>query len=303
VLPFDASPVLQLIRRSVAQSDGAAMFLRENIWDRLREEHGVRFTLMGDECFSAASGPLSESHILEYLGLHYLHEVPSLWAYIRPDRFEEFTHLSRSELARLFPAGSGRPAHNIENELLHRQRLYHFGNPKRRMIARHGIQVRRPLLDLSLLTEIGHIPFRYMVGKDIVQRAMDHARPDIAALPRARATETVTYDSAFAELERQGGQVSACLFDGNPLMGEYFNLGAVRQLLADVVSGQPQRRRGRFEGLLPPQFRRWLAAIARRHLHMRAPYLTSRSARLLRIVSVSEVLRHVARRCPPAPTA
>lgn len=299
LLQFDPSPVLQLIRRSVAQSDGAAMFLREDIWDTLREQHGVRFVLIGDECFSATSGPLVEANILEYLGLHCLHEIPSLWAFIRRDRFEEFAQRSRAEHARLFPPGSGRPAHNILNELLHRQRLYHFHNPKRRMIARHGIQVRRPLLDLSVLSEIGHIPFRYMVGKELVQQAMDRARPDIASLPRARATETVTYDRAFTELERQGGQVSAFLFEDNPLMGEYFNLEAVRQLVADVTSGQAPPRRGRFEGLLPPQVRRWMAAIARRYFHLRAPYLTGRSARLLRILSVAEVLRHVARRCPP----
>jgi asparagine synthetase B (glutamine-hydrolysing) len=298
LLQYDPGAVLALVRRSVAQSDGAAPFLREDVWDALHRDHGVSYILMGDECFSASSGPLAEGSIREYLDLRCLDECVSLLPYVRKDRLEEFIQLSRLESAKLFPAGSGRPAHNILNELLHRQRLFHFHNPKRRMIARHGIQVRRPLLDLPLLTDVGHIPFRYMIDKNIVQQAAMQARSDIAALPRARATETVKYADAFAELERQGGQVSSFLFDANPLLGDYFDLDALCGLVREVTSGPTEARRGRLEGLLPPQVRHWLAAMARRHLHMRSGHLISKSERLLRMICISEVLRHINRRCP-----
>jgi hypothetical protein len=297
LLEYKSDDILDLVRQTIRETDGAAMFLKENIWDMLHNVYAVNHVLMGDECFNVAVGPVRESHILEYLGLRSLDHCPSIWPYVRTDKFGNFLEISRSQCSRLFVRESGRPTQNILDELLHRHRLQFFHNPKRTMITRHGIKVRRPLVDLELLEFVQELPFKYRVGKLAVRQALRSQNRAVYALPRARTTENISYAERLRKLELDGGQVSEAIFRDNPLLEEIFDLEAIRGLIADVASASTTRRRGRCEGLLPPQLRRWLAAAARRHLRMHSPYMTEKWQRLLRIIGVSETLRHVNRRC------
>jgi hypothetical protein len=299
IVLYKGADVLDLITWTVTDTDGEAMFLREGIWSEVRSIVGSPYLLIGDECFSGAAGKVARESMLEFLGLRSLGECPTLWPFIRRDRLQEFCDISRAEVDRLLVGSEGRPLNNVLDEALHSHRAFHFSNPKRRMLYRAGMQMRRPLVALDVLDFNRALPLRQRIGKRLVLEAMKARAPDIAALPRARDTETVDYWAYLQAMEKDGGKVASFIFDDNPLLERYFDLAAVRSLVAKLTAvGQAAPRRTlRLADLLPPQHRRVLAAFARKYLHMRSPCLAGASAQLLRIVGVAAVLRHVHRRC------
>jgi len=300
VLRYDAGRFLQTIQNSVYESDGAACFLLEDVWDRVHEACGSDYVLTGDECISVAAGPVTEDHILECLGIRPLREVPSLWPYLRQDRIEEFKQFTDDVCRRRLEGLSGRPTNNQLDELSHRQRLFHFVNPKRRMHALHGLLARRPLLDLDFMNFLRTVPWKYRNGKTIVRQALRRVNPEAYRLPRARTRELVDYGLHFAALEKAGGQVSAFFFDDNPLLPEMFDVARLRELVARVAAYEPSaapKRRFSMDHFMPPHVRQWLAAFARKYLKMHARHLTSPTAILLQVAKVAAALRHVANRC------
>lgn len=303
IVPYAGDDVLKLVAWTTAETDAEATFVREGIWDEVRRAAGSPYLLIGDECFSCAAGSVARETMLEFIGLRDLSRCPSLWPYVRGDRFEAFCELTSAEISQLIACTEGRPANNVLDERLHSQHAFHFHNPKRRMLYRMGLQARRPLLARQVLDFNRALPMRLRKGKRLALDAMARNAPDVAALPRARDTETVDYARAFRQLERQGGQVTRFIFDDNPLLSEYLDADAVNDLVRRVTSEQSpaRKRRPRLSDFIPPQARRVLAAFARKHLKMRSPYLTHPSEQLLRIVRVAAACRHVHHRCQGSP--
>ena len=301
VVQYDPMDVLDAVRQSVHDADAAAGSVFENIWDRIHAELGLDHVLIGDECFGLTAGLIHETQVLECVTVRPLRAVPVLWPYVNPERLEEFLELSGASCRALQAGRLGRPPHNQVDELWHSQGLVRWFGPKRRSLARHGLNVRRPLVDLEVLEFIRTLPYRYRRGKWLVRKAMARANRRASRLPRARHAEHVSYGPAFAALENDGGHVSRFVLEDNPLLAEYLHPRAVRELIARVAAsggaaGGPDRA-SRLAALVPPRWRSFLVAKARRYLRLRAPTLTSPPEVLHRIAIVAHALRHVYQRC------
>lgn len=300
VFHYDGREVLTAIRESVYDADGAAGFIHQNIWGRLKEDLGLEYLLIGDECFGRAGGSARQSDVLDFVAIRALENCEALWPYLRQDRLSEFISISRKECQVLREGGTGRVPCNQIDELWHDQGLCQGFAPKRRSLARHGLHVRLPLVDLQVLDLLRTVPPRYRVGRRLIRGIGKTCRPDLWKVPFARYGEDIDYQSQLAALESNGGQVTSFLLDDNPLMGEFFDEAAVRKLVAGMTSPQTVSRREwklcLLDGL-PPAWRLWATARARRYLGMRGPYLRRTGELLLRIMTIAEVLRHVRHRC------
>ncbi len=308
VVQYNGSDVLETIRKSVYQSDGAACFLLEDAWDDIRQACGTSFVLMGDQCFSSANAPVRQEHILECLGVRTLFNCISVWRYLNPNKLEEFKRLSQQQAEICVRGLSGRPANNQIDELAHRQKHFNFFNPKRRMIARYGLQVRQPLMDLDVLNLIKEIPYKYRNGRYLIRKLVAKRRPEFSEIPRPRTRELIDYKFFLTNAEKDSNGITSFMFDDNPLMGQFFDKDTLCQLIQTVTSASqvqatPKRRKFILDELMPPQIRQWLAARARRYLGMHAPYLTNPTDQLRRIMMVSQALRHVHKRCQTKPVS
>ncbi len=300
VVRYDGSQVLTAIRQSVYDADGAAGFIHQNIWERLRDDLGLEYLLIGDECFGRVGGSVRQADVLDSVAIHALGNCKALWPYLRRDRLEEFISINHKECRRLLEGRVGRVPCNQIDELWHDQGLCQGFAPKRRSLARHGLHVRLPLVDLGVLELLQTVPPRYRVGRRLIRRIGKTCRPDLWKVPFARYAEDIDYQSTLAALEADGGQVTSFLLDDNPLVGEFFDEVAVRQLVAETTSPQTASRRDwrlRLVDELPAPWRPWAVATARRYLGMRRPYLPSTSALLVGVMTVAEILRHVSHRC------
>jgi asparagine synthetase B (glutamine-hydrolysing) len=303
VVQYDGGEVLAAMRRSVCDADGEAGFVEQSIWDRLRDELGYEYVIIGDECLGLTAGRIHESQVLDCVAVRALGDVRTLWPYVRSDRFDELAELSDRSCRELQAPWLGRPPVNQVDELWHRQGMGRWFNPKRRLLARYGLIARRPLLDRDVLDLLRSVPYRYRCGRMLARKAIVRVNPAMTKLPLARGEEAGDYRGHLREMEEGGGEVSAFLFDDNPLAERYLNEEAVRALVARVTA-QPstpvKRRRMRLIDVLPPGLRAWLVARARRYLKAKAPALTGQTDQLLRIILAAECLRYVHRRCGTA---
>lgn len=303
VIKFYPNLVLDTIQASVFESDGAACFLMQHVWDSVRSEGGSNYVLTGDECISGAAAPITEGHILECMMVRRLAEEPGLLPYLNPSRLSEFMELSDSACRIRMEGLSGRPTNNQLDELTHRQQLIQHHNPLRRMSARQAVLVRRPLLDLPFMDFLKTVPWKHRNGKTIVREALKRRNRALYHIPRARVIERPDYGPILAALERDGGRISSFVFNDNPFFEEIFNVRAVRELVGEVALIKPESRPRAIWNVtqfIPAQARRWMTAHARRYLGIHARHQTSPTALLLQVLKVAAALRHVSRRCAGA---
>ena len=299
----DGGQILEAIRQSIFDSDGAGV-MYEGFWDQIHRDLGLQYMLIGDECFGRTSGGVRRSDMLDFVGIHPLEDWPVFWPLLLPKRLEEFWHVSREQCGRLAAEFSHGDLRNRIDEMWHVQGLVQWFSPKRRAIIRHGLHMRRPLLDLQVLDLVRTIPARYRMSKALARTALRREAPQVFKIPFAHYREDVDFQPHFAALESQGGQVSRYLFEDNPLMEEFFDLTALRRLVAGVTGPQARPRRNwkaRLMDLTPPRWRAWLAARARRLLGLRAPALRRESDLLLRVLITAAILRHLHCRGQGAP--
>jgi hypothetical protein len=291
--------VLDTIQGSVFESDGAACFLMQDVWDAVQAIGGSDYAIIGDECISGAAAPITEKHVLECVLVHRLADVPSLLPYLNPNRLAEFMELTEFACRIRMEGLSGRPTNNQLDEITHRQQLIHHHNPLRRMHARHGLLVRRPLLDLDFMDFLKTVPWKHRNGKRIVREALKRRNRAIYQVPRARVIERPDYGRKLSALER-GGRTTAFVFDDNPLLEEILNAGALQKLICMVAlinPETPRRPAWSVNQFIPAQARRRMTAFARRYLGIHARHQTSPTDLLLQVIKVAAALRHVSRRC------
>lgn len=299
-LTYDPACMLEDIDYTVGQSDGAVGFVREHVYDSLRQRCHCDFLLLGDENSGVAGGPVRHDRLLDYLGIRALAGIPSLWPVLNADRLREFLQISEAAEAEL-GVDPRRPAHNVLDELCFTWRNSTRMAALRWMINRHLLRPRQPLLDLELLQFVQGLPRKYRVAKSLVRGIVQSRSPELYRLPRARGRDAADYAAVLRRLEGQGQVVSHWLFDDNPLLGEFLDRPAVERLL-QLVTREPTaaapRRRFGFRNLLPVRSRMWLTAMARYTLGMTSPMLSSPLDVLLRVMEVSRTIKHVSRRCP-----
>jgi len=300
IIRYDPGKVLKAIEDSVYYSDGAAGFVHGETWEHVHHRIGADFVLIGDECFGLTFGPVPEDQVLDCVLVRSLPSLPELWPYLNPDRLDEFLECSASACRRVQASRAGRPTYNQVEEFWHCQGLGRMFNPKRSMLRRYGLGVRRPLLDRDVLDLVKALPYRYRRGRWLVYKALAETNRAVGKLPRARYTETARYDTYLASLEQEKGAVSSFVLEDNPLLEQYLDVGRVAELIRSVAaagrSAPAVPPRG-WRNLLPPRLQRWLVAKGRRLLNVRRATFAGPADILLRIALLAETLRHVHYRC------
>lgn len=298
VFHYEPSRFLQAMRHSIALSDGAAGFVFEDVWDRIRQSVGGVPILLGDECMGLPyRGVLGAGDEFLRIGLTPLDHEPILSACVRGDRLREFEARSRADLEAVgadLPPGH---RHDRSEELYFAQRLIHMLNPKRRLIGHAGLRVRRPWLDLALLDHVRALGRGDRQGKACFREALARIGPALFALPLSTdsTSETINYRGHIRRAEQRDGAVSEQLLGGSPWFADYFDRDAVLGLLTDVCREEPPAP------VVPPEppprtlraklvMRARIMARRRRRYH-RPPL--SPTAALLAILRTSMALEHL----------
>jgi hypothetical protein len=286
------------LRESVYCSDGAAGFIFENVWRRIKEETGLEYLLLGDECMGWSEGRIPREEVLPTVGILRMRPLTEVLALLRREGREELVEEAEGEAEAILTGCTAETSCDCVDELYLQQRLIHFLNSKRRVIARHGLGVRHPWLDLDVLNFIRRVPTRYRIRKRLFRDTLTFMNPAMFELPQAREGEEISYHQYLRARERENGGISSMLFDDNPLLEESFDLSAIRELVHAVclapMPAVPKPRRFDARALLPPGLRFYLAML-RRRLSNRPARLTNDDA-LLRVLTVGEVLRQLNRR-------
>ncbi len=293
----DCHDFIAALRDSVYCSDGAAGFIAENVCDRIREETGLEYVLVGDECMGYTTGLTSNARVLPSVHIHSIKRLSGLQSVLRKDRLELFIEQSEAELRAITDKCCVNTPCDRADELYFQQRLIHFLNPKRRVLMRHGLCVRSPWLDLDILNFIRKVPTRYRIGKKLFRDTLFYINPGLFELPRARENETVNYHAALSKSERERKGISEIIFHDNPLLEEFFDISSVQTLIEEVcLSETPVQTQVRFNPLtlMPMGLRLRLGAL--HHYLMNPAPRIGNVYLLLMVMTVAETLRQLKNR-------
>jgi hypothetical protein len=298
VFQVDGRDFQEALRESIYCSDGAAGFIFENVWQRIKEETGLEYLLLGDECMGWNNGRIPREEVLPTVGILRIKPLTEMLALLIREGREELVEQAESEAEFILTGCTAATPCDCVDELYLQQRLVHFINSKRRVISRHGLGVRNPWLDLDVLNFIRRVPTRYRIRKKLFRDTLTSMNPAMFELPTAREGEVISYRQYLRTRERENGGVSSILFDDNPLLEENFDLSAIRELVYTVclapMPAIPKPRRLDARALLPPGLWFYLGMVRRRLLEP-SPQLVHDEA-LLRVLTVGEALRQLNRR-------
>jgi len=297
VIHYDGRQFARAMQESVHASDGAAGFVFENIWEDVRQATGAEYLLMGDQCITGYTGPLSNAQVLSSINVYSLQSLNELQGCMRQDRLDSFIELSARDIQAINASCKTEEPHDRVDQLNFEQVLIYFLPPKRRLTARHGMFVRNPWYDLDICNFVQKIPRRYRVGKSLFRKTISYIEPSLSRLPRAREGETIDYRSYLREYERKEKLVSQMIFSDNPFFGEFFDVQAVEKLVKDVcLSDNATEKRRRFDPktLLPMAIRGKVSTTVR--YFTRPSIQLSGVQLLLRILTVATALRHLSNR-------
>jgi len=132
--------------------------------------------------------------------------------------------------------------------------LVNAHQPKRRIHGRFGLHVRNPWLDLDLLNFVRKLPLRWRLRKRLFMRVMRRVDPALMRITFGRGTEQIDYRYHLSVAEKRDQTVTKLILADNPLLGEFFDLTAVRRLIDQVCAAdvpRPSRRRLDLETILP----------------------------------------------------
>jgi len=246
VVHYDGREFVQAMRESVYASDGAAGFVFENIWEDIRQATGAKYLLAGDECMGWAIGPMSDTQVLSSIGINSLESLNELQGCMRQDRLGSFIEVSARDIEGIDASCRIKVPCDRVDQLYFEQRLIHFLTPKRRMIAKHGLFVRNPWLDLDILNFVRKLPTHHRVRKSLFRKTIRHINPSLCRLPRAREPETINYQGYLSEAEKKRQTVSKMVFEDNPFFEEFFDISRVRKLIEEIccldVAVTPKQR-------------------------------------------------------------
>jgi asparagine synthetase B (glutamine-hydrolysing) len=304
VVPYDPRDFAEAMQASVSASDGAAGFVFQNIWDRIREETKIQYLLRGDECMGWCTGPISATRVLPSVGLHSLGRMSELKRCFRRGKVEAFVADMEAELETILSSCHALTPYDRVDELYLGQRWIHYLQPKERILSRAGMHVRNPWLDRDVLDFVRTLPARCRLRKRLFRQTLARLAPSLFRIPRARESEFDNYRSALRAAEREDGTVSRLVFQDNPLLEDFFEQGAVKELIEHVCSRVPSpKTRSRFDprSILPVSMFVPLYAV-RNYVTDPPPRLTG-ARLLLRIATTALALRHLAKRLARRPAA
>jgi hypothetical protein len=291
VVHYDGRSFLDSLQDSILSSDGAAGFVFENIWEAIRDTTGTDYVLIGDECMGWSTGITSNDRILHQLGIHDASALGNVRTCLSIDKRESLVARSLADTEALFTAASPRNSHDTIDELYFRERLINMLLPKRRVLARHGLRVRNPWLDLELLNFMRTLPSRYRIRKKLYLDSICSVQPRLFRIPRARASETVDYRSHIAKQEATDRSISESIASVSSPLVDFFDPDAVKHLLkgqsGNFASTEASKTR-RLVQLLPIPLRQRLASFAR-SLGNPPPTLPD-TVLLLRLIALSTAL-------------
>lgn len=285
------------LQDSVYCSDGAAGFMGENVWGRIREGTDLEYVLLGDECMGCTTWPTSNARGVPRVHSYSIKRLSGLQSLLRKDRLDLFIEQSEAELKAITANCRANTPYDCADGLYFQQRVIHFHDPHRRVTMRHGLGVRTPWLDLDILNFIRKVPTRYRIGKKLFLNTVVYLNPDLLKLPRAREDETVNYHAALSRSERESKCVSEIIFNDNPFLEEFFDISSVRALIDKVcLSVAPVQPPTHFDpiSLMPRGLRSSLGAL-QRYLMNPAPQVSNVDL-LLRVMAVAETLRQLKNR-------
>ena len=294
VIYNDRHDFIRAMRRSVCTSDGAAGFVRENVWEKIRKEVEVDYLIMGDECMGWSAGIMSYNRIMPSLSIHSLQRMTCLHPYLSKDKLDAFIQFSEADIQDILSENINTSAYDCVDEFYLRHRLVNCLNPKRRMISKYGMQVRNPWLDLDVLNFIRKIPVRYRIEKYLFRKTLFKLNQDLYRFPRAREYETGDRLDYLSVIERDNQGISRFIYDDNPLLQDYFDISSTQELLRQILlEPHPTSLRSQFNlrKVLPRPLALKLAATVR--------YFTNPTPKLelpkqvLRIATVATALRHL----------
>jgi asparagine synthase (glutamine-hydrolysing) len=294
VYQVDGSDFLNALRESVYFSEGAAGFIFENIWSKIREKAGVDYLLIGDECFGWTNGLTSNKQVLPCVGIYSLRRMKQVHSLLRGDRQEHFFEQSRAEIERIIHECSAQTPYDRVDELYMQQRLIHYLNPKRRVISNNGLGIKNPWLDLDILNFMAKTPSHYRIAKKLFRQTLRYLNPSLMALPRARDNEAIDYHKYIVGEENRSKGISATVLNDNPFLEEYFDISSLCDLIDRVSKAPPQSpkpKRLELYNLLPKGLRLKLGAF-QRYIADPDPHINNVQL-LCRIITVAESLRQL----------
>jgi len=282
------------LKESVFYSDGAAGYVYENVWQRIREETGADFLLTGDECMGYIRWPISQSLVLTAALIHSADRIPRLQNLMRPDRRAEFLEQIKAEQEAVMAGCAARDPYGRVDEIYFHQRVIHFRNPKRRLIIRNGLGVRNPWLDLDVLNFIRRMPVRYRMNKRLFGKTLEHMNPQLFRVPQAKEGESANYQDRLIRCEQEGRGVSQVIFADNPYFDRVFDIASVGRFIAGVCSAEnvrPPREWFKVLDWLPLERRIQVTAVLR-YLG-NPPIKVNDVTLLLRVMAAAEALRQL----------
>ncbi len=294
VFQADPNDFIAALRQSAYYSDGASGFIYENVWGEISKKTNIEFLITGDECMGWRTGLLSNKQLLPCVHVHSVKKLAQLQALLRKDIKDFLIDQSQEQLQAIVNNCHAHLTNDRVDEIYLSQRIFHFVNPKRRVIARHGFGIRQPWLDMDILNFIRKLPASYRLSKNLFRDTLAYLNYDLFKLPRSREFESVNYHKYLVEGERDRKAVSKVIFDNNPFVEELFNISALRTLVdavCKVTDEAPNEKHFKPLTLLPMGLRERLAATYR-YLVNPAPHLSG-TALLLRIMTVAEALKQL----------
>jgi len=293
IVRCEPSALERTLHKSVYIADAAAGFVREDIWDKVKDISGCDFFMFGDECMGWSGGPMRPARVFRSVGLCTLGEILSFSRYFRPELLNSFIQLSSEDISVLRTGLAVRNACDQVDELYFDQRLIHFLMPKRTVILNHGLGVRNPWLDFEVLDFVRSLPTHHRVGKSLFRKTLHHMCPHLAAQERARVAELVDYQPCIVSIEKQSRSISGMLRGENSLFGEFFDVSRCLELVERICVGQTKTHdsvKHVLSGLMPISFRVKLKAY--RDAICNPKRQLSGVDLLLRLLLVSTALRY-----------
>ena len=138
------------------------------------------------------------------------------------------------------------------------------------------------------------LPSRQRLRKHLFRETLTELRPDLFRIPRARDAETADYRPHLVDLEQADRGVTRFVFEGNPILEEWLDVGAVHTLIKTVCSSvQPAgtQRRPSILTRLPIGVRERLSAL--RGYWLEPAHSVSNVTLLLRVMTMAEALRQL----------
>ena len=205
------------------------------LWRTLRQEHGLKVTLMGDQCFGSTrlQTDLWQQEAQGYPGVQY--QVFDRQAYYAQlfrreyvDVLEEASRRTIDQLSQM--TSSLRLLQNRRDYQYFEQRL--FCNWNRLHYAQTvDVELRSPWLDRDVLEFIYAVPVEYRTDSKLFKKTIRDLFPNLFNIPMARSGSFPTPEQRASWLSRHREQLEGELFEETYAIDDMFDHAAVLRLV------------------------------------------------------------------------